>query len=200
MEARTLAVEAMAGDSCEVERVPARGYSGAIILLVGAVASGMLAGCTSHSCSDVYYVCNQTQITLLAPNNAWTAGTYSLTLTADDGPVQCTISVPTSPPSSGAAGMCPYPLRLEPVESCPPVVCDGGACGGQGGSCTPIAGQFQMTVTIQGLPTQVGLDLSVDGKPLTSKTVAPTPATTEPNGAGCGTCTNASATVSIAVG
>lgn len=175
------------------------GWSGAIILLVGAVATGSLASCASHSCTDVGYVCEQTQITLLAPNDAWAAGTYTLTLTVDDSPVQCTISVPASPSTRGVAGSCPIgALELNAVDSCAPVVCDGAAC--EGMSCTPIAGQFQMTVTIQGLPTQVGLALSVNGMPLTSETVAPMSTTTEPNGHGCGTCTNASAMLSIPAG
>jgi hypothetical protein len=181
------------------ERVTAVAWSGATILVVGAVATSSFASCASHSCSDVYYVCDETQITLLAPNGAWAAGTYTLTLTVDDSPVECTISVPTAPPSSSVtAAPCPYALSLEPVDSCPPVLCDGGACGG--GSCAPIAGQFQMTVTVDGLPADIGLDLSANGKLLVSETVAPASTTTEPNGPGCGTCTIASATVSIAAG
>ena len=180
------------------QRVPVNSWFVAIVILY-AVAAGSFVGCASHSCTDVGYTCEQTQITLLAPNDAWAAGTYTLTLTVDDSPVQCTISVPTSPPSSGVAGSCPIgALELNAVDSCPPVVCDGAAC--EGMSCTPIAGQFQMTVTIQGLPTQVGLALSVNGMPLTSETVAPMSTTTEVNGQGCGTCTNASATVSIHAG
>jgi hypothetical protein len=67
-------------------------------------------------------------------------------------------------------------------------------------SATPIPGHFQMTVVIQGLPTEVGLNLSLDGNAVTSETIAPKASTDEPNGAGCGTCTSASATVSVAGG
>jgi hypothetical protein len=177
------------------ERVHVNGWLVAIVILY-AVAAGSFVGCAGHGCDDVGYTCEQTQITLLAPNDAWVAGTYTLTLTVDDSPVQCTISVPASPSSSGVVGSCPIgALDLNAVDSCPPVVCDGAAC--EGMSCTPIAGQFQMTVTIQGLPTQVGLALSVNGMPLTSETVAPMSTTTEPNGQGCGACTNASAMLSI---
>jgi hypothetical protein len=48
--------------------------------------------------------------------------------------------------------------------------------------------------------SQVGLDLSVDGISVTSVTIAPKATTTEPNGPGCGTCTNASETISVVGG
>ena len=57
-----------------------------------------------------------------------------------------------------------------------------------------------MVLVIQGLPTQVGLNLSLDGKAVMNETIAPRSITTEPNGAGCGTCTHGSATVSVAGG
>jgi hypothetical protein len=167
-----------------------------------AVAASSLIGCTSHSCSAVGYVCGQTQIVLRSPNDGWTPGMYTLTLSQAGTPGQCSIPVSAAPPFNGVVGSCPiggaYSLDLTPIESCPPVVCDGAAC--EGMTCTPIAGRFQMTVTIQGLPPQVGLGLSFNGMTLTSETVAPTSATTEPNGQGCGTCTNASATVSVPAG
>jgi hypothetical protein len=47
---------------------------------------------------------------------------------------------------------------------------------------------------------QVGLDLALNGNSLKKEMTAPTAKTTEPNGAGCGTCTNASATVAISGG
>jgi hypothetical protein len=53
---------------------------------------------------------------------------------------------------------------------------------------------------INGMPAQLGLDLSLNGSELMEETIAPKQTTTEPNGAGCGTCTNASATLSIAGG
>ena len=45
---------------------------------------------------------------------------------------------------------------------------------------------------------QVGLSLSINGATVAGETIAPTSSTTEPNGAGCGTCTNASAAISLA--
>jgi len=50
------------------------------------------------------------------------------------------------------------------------------------------------------MPAQLGLDLSLNGNELMKETIAPAQTTTEPNGVGCGTCTNASATLSIAGG
>jgi len=107
------------------------------------------------------------------------------------------VAVP-DPLVSGAQGNCggaALTLNLAPVESCPPVVCDGSAC--EGMSCTPIAGHFQMTLVIQGLPAEVGLDLSVNGNEVMNETIAPKATTTEPNGAGCGTCSNASAALAV---
>jgi len=57
-----------------------------------------------------------------------------------------------------------------------------------------------MVLGIGAMPAKLGLDLSVDGNALMNETIAPMQTTTEPNGAGCGTCTNASATLSIAGG
>ncbi len=163
-----------------------------------ALATGACGNIAEHSCSDVYAICNQTGITLQSSNDAWTPGTYALALTLDGTSGQCTMQVPESPPVSGVQGDCGsgVSFTLAPVESCPPVVCNSTACGGMG--CTPIPGHFQMTLGVQGLPMQVGLSLSIDGATVTSETLAPTSTTTEPNGAGCGTCTNASATISVA--
>jgi hypothetical protein len=65
-------------------------------------------------------------------------------------------------------------------------------------SCTPIPSHFRITLVIQGTPAQVGLSLSRDGNQLMSETIAPKDTTT--GNASCGTCTNGSATVSVAGG
>lgn len=158
-------------------------------------------GCgDSHSCSAVYPICNQTAVTLQSPSDAWAAGNYTLALTVDGTPEQCTIDVPDPPPVSGVQGACSLgsniTLALVSVESCPPVVCNGTAC--QGMSCTPIPGHFQMNIVVQGVPTHLGLNLSLNGNHLMSETIAPESTTTEPNGAGCGMCTLGFATVSVA--
>jgi hypothetical protein len=163
------------------------------------------AGCgifASHSCTELALVCDETTITLQTPSDGWTAGAYTLALTMDGTPAQCTMPVPDPPPVSGVQGNCGLganvTMQLRALQSCPPVVCNATAC--EGMSCTPIAGRFQMTLVLQGMPAQVGLSLSVDGNAVMSESIAPKSATTEPNGAGCGTCTNASATVSLAGG
>src|SRR5438309_12055588 len=111
-------------------------------VIVVVVASSGYAGCASHSCGDVGASCGQTVITLQTPNDSWTAGTYTLTLGGMPG--QCTIVVPASLPPSGVTASCAsgasYALAWQPLESCPPVACDGGACGGSGNSCTPVVG------------------------------------------------------------
>jgi hypothetical protein len=172
----------------------------AVTTIASVAVVGLLTGCGSHSCTDEYVACERTGIIVQTPSNTWATGTYSLTLTLDGAVSQCTIVVPDPPSAGGMAGTCPigasYAVSLDPVESCPPVVCSDSAC--EGMTCTPIPGQFQMTIAIQGLPTQVGLDLAMDGKALASKTLTPVSETTEPNGPGCGTCTNARGTVMIA--
>jgi hypothetical protein len=65
-------------------------------------------------------------------------------------------------------------------------------------ACIPVAGHFQMTLGIQGLPVQVSVDVALDGKSLMRATIMPLATTEEPNGQGCGTCTNASASATIA--
>lgn len=171
--------------------------AGVVACALATAACGTLAG---HSCEGVYYICNQTAVTLQSPSDAWAAGNYTLALTVDGTPEQCTIDVPDPPPVSGAQGACSLgsniTLALVSVESCPPVVCNGTAC--QGMSCTPIPGHFQMTIVVQGVPTHLGLNLSLNGNHLMSETIAPESTTTEPNGAGCGMCTLGFATVSVA--
>jgi hypothetical protein len=114
----------------------------------------------------------------------------------------CTIVVPDSPAASGVQGTCsgsPSPnvtLALNPVESCPPEVCNSTAC--EGSNCTPVPGRFQMTLALHGIPAQVALNVSRDGNPAMSETIEPTSTTTEPNGAGCGTCTPGSTAASLA--
>jgi hypothetical protein len=162
------------------------------------VASSACIDLAGHDCTAIG--CNNaTTITLQAPNDAWAAGMYTLALRIDGTPGQCTMQVPDPPPVSGVQGSCGLgataTLTLATVDTCPPVVCKNGAC--EGMSCTPIPGRFQMVLVIQGLPTQVGLNLSVDGNSLMNQTIAPKSTTTQPNGAGCGTCTNGSATLSL---
>ncbi len=167
-----------------------------------ALASVSCGAFDEHSCSDVYYICEQTGVTLQSPGGTWAAGTYTLALTLDGTPVQCTMDLPDLPPANGLQGDCgsgaTVTLTLATVDSCPPVVCNSGACGGS--SCAPIPGRFQMNLNVQGIPTEIGLSLSLEGHPLTSETIVPMVTTTQPNGEGCGTCTSASATISVAGG
>jgi hypothetical protein len=130
------------------------------------------------------------------------AGTYTLALNMDGTAGQCTLPIPDPPATNGMAGLCwlgaNYTLALTTIDSCPPVVCNATACRGM--SCTPIPGRFQMKLTINGLPAQVGLDVSLDGNKLMSESIAPKLTTTEPNGQGCGQCTNGSSTLSVTGG
>jgi hypothetical protein len=139
---------------------------------------------------------------IVLPRKREIASTYTLALNIDGTPAQCSLPIPDPPPTNGVQGTCgedsDLSLSLVPLESCPPVVCDEVVC--HGTSCTPIPGQFQIVLRINGMPAQLGLDLSLNENELMNETIAPTQTTTEPNGAGCGTCTNASATLSIAGG
>lgn len=165
-----------------------------------AMASAGCSAFASHSCGLVAFVCDQTTITLQAPNDAWAAGTYTLALNMAGTSAQCSVQIPDPPPAGGVQGNCGsstnLTLTLTTVDSVHPVVCNGGVC--EGMSATPIPGHFQMTAVIQGLPTEIGLNLSLNGNAVMSETIAPKASTDEPNGAGCGICTNASATISVA--
>jgi hypothetical protein len=178
-----------------------RGIS--LLCLTGALAcAAALAGCgATHVCSDVYYFCNRTNITVQSPNNAWALGSYTLSLDADGAATTCTLQMPTSAPPSGAPADCgaqsPVTVSVMPITSCPQPVCyQNGTC--EQMACTPLPGQFELSITIPSLTSHVALNLSVGGKPLLASTLTPQAATTEPNGKGCGTCTNASATASTA--
>src|SRR5580700_10162504 len=109
--------------------------------LASAAASLGCSALAGHSCAGEFFFCNRTTVTLQSPNDAWSAGTYSLAVTMDGTSAQCSVQMPDPPPTSAVQG-----------TSVHPVVCNGGVC--EGMSATPIPGHLQMTVVIQGLPTE----------------------------------------------
>jgi hypothetical protein len=149
-------------------------------------------------------ICGGTTITLQSPNDAWTAGTYSVALSIAGTAGQCSLQMPDPPPAGGVHGNCGSngnTLDLIAVNLCRTLPCNGvGGVGCVSMSCTPIPGRFQMKLGVQGTPAQVGLALSLDGSAVMSETIAPKFTTTEPNGMGCGFFTNGSATVSVVGG
>ena len=157
---------------------------------------------TSHACSDGFFDCGNTSVTLQSPNDVWAAGEYTLALNIDGTAGECTLStlsISGAALTNSVSGTCTagadYALALTVADSCPPVMCNGNACGGM--SCTPVPGHFQMTLTINAIPAQVALTLTTAGQTLVDQTIMPQAVTTEPNGEGCGTCTNASVTVPV---
>ena len=183
--------------------------SKAIIL---ACAGSLNAGCASHDCTAIGVTCGQTLIALQSPNDVYAAGTYTLVVNGNgsSGPSgQCTLSISDPPPTADVSGLCSlgsnFSLDLKTIPSCPtpPIVCNANACRGGGNTpCTPIPGHFHMMFTINSSsaassPAKLGMNLTVDGKEILNQTIMPISATTEPNGMGCGTCTNASATVAV---
>jgi hypothetical protein len=184
-----------------------------VFVLACALGCGACVDLSGRTCVTIAFSCNQTSITLESPNNAWVAGGYALRLTVDGTASQCTLTIPASLPVGGSVlGTCTAnDITWSLAQLCPqpPPVCDASGCGGLASNATCVPGEFQMAVVISpnyGLATpphvaaEVALDLSVNGKNLLSTTIAPTSVTTEPAGRGCGTCTNASATVSVAGG
>jgi hypothetical protein len=157
-------------------------------------------------------VCNETSITVQSPNGTWTAGTYALAMVVDGVPQQCTMQV-ADPPAfvQGTCSATDTTLNLAPVCPLTPVCARAGVCDYILSTFDCSSDRFTIALTI-GVPSgfvgdaqphvvgQLSLDLSLDGSTLMNETIAPTQTTTEPNGAGCGTCTNASATLSIAGG
>lgn len=172
--------------------------------LVGSMACTVASGaCVSdHRCVLDVASCDQTLITLQSPNNnVWAPGTYKLVL--DNGTAkQCTLTIPDPPSASSIDGTCSSAdtsLTLTQLCPPPPMVCNNTGCTEFVSSANCLPGQFQIDV-VSPLLTRVGLELEVDGRTLMNETITPKANTTEPNGAGCGMCTNASATVSIAGG
>jgi len=187
-------------------------WVGGIALAAGAATSASCIDLTSHGCTEEVLVCDETSITLQSPNDAWTAGTYTLAMIVDGVPQQCAMQVADPPAATqGNCSATGTTLSLDPVCPPTPIVCnDAGVCGGMGNSgfanCFP--GRFTVGVTIgkgfsfmvsdaqPHVVGQLGLNLSVDGNALMNETIAPKAKTT--GSAACGTCTNASATLSIA--
>src|SRR5215469_16273326 len=88
-----------------------------------------VAGCvTERICSDVYYSCNRTTLTVQSANNAWALGSYTLSLDADGAATTCTLQMPTSTPLDGTPGVCGpgsnVSFTVLPITSCPPPVCN----------------------------------------------------------------------------
>jgi len=187
--------------------------SGACVRTTG-VDLGELDAGPEYGCDFIYASCDQTSIRLQSPHNAWSAGTYTLALNVDGRAGQCTLSVPDPPPTGTVKGTCSAmdtAWTLTQLCPQPETVCDdAGACGGFYSPSNCFPGQFEMIVVIaahgrganyvSGIASQVAIDLSVDGKELSHEWIAPTVKTTEPNGPGCGMCTNASATLSVTGG
>ena len=89
------------------------GWEGGIAAIAVSVA---LASCGSggstadpvqdHVCGEIGAICDQTSITLQAPNDAWASGTYTLALNMDGTPAQCSVQIPDPPPTNGLQGNC----------------------------------------------------------------------------------------------
>ncbi len=177
------------------------------LLGFSALVSGACIDLAGRSCNELAARCNVTSITIQSPGNTWSTGTYALALVVDGAPQQCTMTVP-DPPSAAQGACTAIGTALTLSQFCPqsPQVCNSVACSVTV-SCLP--GQFTMELTM-GTPFgpfeagvqphvvgMLGLALSLDGAELVNETIAPKATTTEPNGSGCGTCTNASATLSL---
>jgi hypothetical protein len=178
--------------------------------LRGGDAAAGGAGCASHSCLDIGRFCDTTTVTFEAPGNVWMPGEYTLTVGFAGGMDTCTLSVPASPkPGASFTGTCSDPSVLWNLEAiCPPKTwCEAGACAAMFSSSYCLPGQYEMTVRIGGfapasgrttsLFTSVTVDLAIGGIELAAGTVPTTTKTTQPNGEGCGYCTNATATVQV---
>jgi hypothetical protein len=147
----------------------------------------------SHSCAGVGCVDGAT-LTFRTATAAWTAGTYTVDLNVDGNPAMCTLVV-ADPPSGSVQGTCSSgdTLVLEQEVSCTQT-CSSGGCSG---SCAPIPGQFHQTLTFNGTPIQVAITVSRDGRQLVQDNVRLRYVASEPNGAGCGVCHQASHEVAI---
>jgi hypothetical protein len=174
-------------------------YIWGVTLLILGIANTMCV-IPSHSCTLVGCG-NAATITLRTANGAWTAGTYTIELSVDGTPGTCTLSIP-DPPAS-AQGTCSsarnvfglFPLSLFQESKC--VTVTQGSATGE--SCTPIPGQFHLSLELSGTPVQVGLTVSRDGSQLASQTVAMQYQTVRPNGPDCEpTCHQALADLSLA--
>jgi hypothetical protein len=120
------------------------------------------------------------------------------------------MSVPDPPTSvQGTCWATGTVLSLAQICPQPAPVCNSTACSETVSSADCVAGQFTMVLTI-GTPfgpfeagvqphvvEMLALDLTLGRTQLINETIIPLATTTQPNGEGCGTCTNASATLSL---
>ena len=177
------------------------------VVLAPAAIAAVSASCSSHGCTAIGTICDRTVLTLQTPDDTWAAGDYTLSLDVDGVAKQCTLHIPDPPVDGVTSGTCTSSdasLRLLQICPEPKVVCNASACMGSSDSEDCLSGLYTMQVDLSPsfgpvvqprLASEVAVDLSVDGRSILSARVSPQATTTEPNGAGCGTCTNGSATI-----
>jgi hypothetical protein len=175
----------------------------------GSVSALASASCIERNvgCSNILPVCEQTTVSVQSPGNSWAPGAYHLSLNVDGRASECTLNLDPSMAPEGLEGTCTesdVSWTLAPVCPQPPPVCNGNACMGSASSSNCLAGQYTMTVAIGSLEDpaasiarQVALAITVGDTNLVDAMVSPVATTTEPDGEGCGTCTNASAMVMV---
>jgi hypothetical protein len=162
------------------------------------------ASCSEHDCTLIGTDCGQTVVTLEAPSDLWADGTYALTLETDVGSASCTLNLSTSD-ALDPMSSCSSPhvtFVATPAECATP--CGSAACAQSPGDC--VAGQYHVTVTLGDpngpnpdatLATRGSIVLARDGVEIANASFTPKLTTGEPNGPGCGTCTNGAATVAV---
>ena len=155
------------------------------------------SGCTGAGCVE------GATITVKSSSRGWAPGHYTFDLKVDGAPASCTVSLPPS-----ASGLLPggivtsscsartASLTFEQDSSC--VTTSNGMAVSE--TCTPLAGQFHAALGLSGTPVQAAVDISRDGAALLSETVSFSYRLLQPNGANCGGCNRANATILIDAG
>ena len=168
------------------------------LLAVALPLVGAVGACSGHTgCTDEGSLCGATTITALPPDGGWVGGSYGASVSWGTNTATCTIQMPASPPTGSIVGSCTPETSVTSefrVDTpCRDAGCVGEACAVHCSSSDAAA--TQLIIVINTMPSRVDVALTRDGGSILTEVVMPQSTTTEPNGSGCGTCTNSAASI-----
>lgn len=132
--------------------------------------------CTDIGCNDVF------SLELSRPGVGLPAGDHTMTVMAEGRTATCRFTVPAGGTTSASVDCgSQIGLVLFPRANCTEV--RNGSAVSQ--SCTPIAGEYVVQLSVQGTPASVRVVLELGGMVLLDRSFTPAYQETRPNGPGC---------------
>lgn len=158
-----------------------------LLFLMGNV---FLSGCESKSCTNMACF-DGMNLTVRTMSGDFPPGNHTITIDADGNTLSCSFEYP--PATSSIQCTSGLSVTILPMESC----VEEKRREATTYTCTPIPNQYQERIFVNGTPKWISMVQSVDGVSILERVVTPTYITTEPNGNGCGKCTQGSFNLDI---